>query len=289
MLREIEKIFCFVEKTCGNIRGKGINNLYFYAMFKQIGTAIKAYNQAAHFVFRQGLYRYFIYPVIICILLFIGGTALISEFTNYLNKELVEYLNIDAAGSETMSVISDILKVVLFVGLKIIFFFVGAAIMKYLVLIIMSPVMAMLSQRIDELITGKKYPFNLGQFIKDILRGSLIALRNMLIQFALIAICFMLMPIPVLGWIMPLFLLVINYYFYGFSMMDYTSERNKMGIIQSIRFIRRNKGLAIGNGFIFALLFAIPFIGVIIAPILGVAAGTIVAMEAHKESAEWKK
>lgn len=146
----------------------------------------------------------------------------------------------------------------------------------------MSPVMALLSERADEIITGKKYKFNFSQFLHDILRGISIAIRNMLIELSIILFCFILVWIPIIGWLSPVFLLIVSYYFYGFSMIDYTSERRKLNVTESVAYIRKNKGLAIGNGFVFALVFAFPIIGAIVVAVLAPIAATIAVLEIEK-------
>ncbi|HEX8517359.1 MAG TPA: EI24 domain-containing protein [Bacteroidia bacterium] len=251
-------------------------------MLKQFLGAVRAYGQAFNIIIENRLWGYFFFPVLLFILLLIGGTAVIDSISDQLQGYVISWIGINKANSE----VSAALHFIISIGLRIIFFFVYSAILKYLVLILLSPVLALLSERIDEIITGRKYTFNPLQLLKDALRGSLIAFRNMLIQFALIICCFGLMMVPLLGWLAPVFLAVINYYFYGFAMIDYTNERYKMSISGSIAFVKKNKGLAIGNGFIFALFFAIPFAGVIVAPILSVIAATIVAVEAHKDQNE---
>jgi CysZ protein len=253
-------------------------------MFKQIGTAISAYGKAFRFISIHNLWIWFLYPVFVFVLLVVGGTALVQHVSDLLRQWVAGFFQ--SSGSSMLSFVSGALQFIVSIGLKVIFFFLYSAIIKYLVLILLSPVLSMLSRKVDEAITGKKYPFSFSQFVKEILRGSFIAIRNLLFQFLVIAGCFLLMFIPLLGWLAPFFLLFINYYFYGFSMMDYTSGRNKMSVTQSIRFIRKNKGLAIGNGFIFAAVFAIPFIGVVIAPVLSVIAATIVSVEAQKNKIE---
>lgn len=143
----------------------------------------------------------------------------------------------------------------------------------------MSPIMALLSERTEEIITGKVYPFKIGQFIKDIGRGVVIALRNMFIEFGFIFLGFFVVWIPIVGWICALFLVLVSYYFYGFSMIDYVSERRKMSISQSTSYVRKHKGLAIGNGFIFSLIFAIPFVGAIIAAVIAPVAACLAVLE----------
>jgi CysZ protein len=251
-------------------------------MIKQFIRAVKAYPAAFNLIVNHNLWIYFICPVLLFILLMIGGTSLINKLSDMLHGYVMSWINLPSDGSSTSGFLSGALNFIINIGLRIIFFFMYSAILKYLILILLSPVLALLSERVDEIITGKKYVFNFAQLMKDALRGSLIALRNMFIQLALIVACFLLMMIPLVGWLAPAFLVIINYYFYGFAMLDYTNERYKLSVSESIGFVKKNKGLAIGNGCIFAILFAIPFAGVIIAPILSVIAATIVSVEAHK-------
>jgi CysZ protein len=250
-------------------------------MFKQFSKAVKAYGTAFNIIVNNNLWSYFLFPVIIFILLFIGGTAIIEQVTDLLHKTVMGWLNLPVPGTKEEKIFTGFLDFFVNISLKIIFFIVYSTIIKYLILIFLSPVLALLSERVDEIITGKKYEFSLVQLLKDALRGSMIALRNMFIQLGLVICCFILMMIPVIGWFAPFFLAIINYYFYGFTFLDYTSERYRLSVSESTDFVRRNKGLAIGNGFIFAILFAIPWLGVIIAPILAVVAATVVATEPH--------
>ena len=254
-------------------------------MFNQIISAIKAYGKAVNLIIAHNLWLYFIYPVIICVALYMGGILLIREAGDYLQTHIISYFHLDNDNtSTTMYLLSAAIRFIIWIGLEIIFFFAYSSVIRNLILIVLSPVLARLSEKTDELLTGKQYPFRFWQLMKDMLRGSLIALRNLLIQTGLILICFLLMFIPIVGWLAPVFLPLINYYFYGFSMLDYSNERYRLGVRDSVRFIRKNKGLAIGNGFIFSAIFAVPYAGVVIAPILAVVAGTIVSIEARQNT-----
>jgi CysZ protein len=81
--------------------------------------------------------------------------------------------------------------------------------------------------------------------------------------------------IPVVGWITPVIAFLIECYYYGFSMLDYSCERHKLTPSQSIEFIGRHKGLAIGNGIMFFLMHGILFVGWVMAPAYAVVAATI--------------
>jgi CysZ protein len=146
---------------------------------------------------------------------------------------------------------------------------------KYIWLILGSPVFAYLSEKTEAIIEGKDYPFSVTQLLKDIVRGIRLSLRNMLWQTVYTVSILFLSLIPVVGWITPIFALLIECYYYGFSMLDYSMERHKKSPAESIFYIGTHKGLAIGNGMVFYLMHLIPFIGWMLAPAYAVVAATL--------------
>jgi CysZ protein len=132
---------------------------------------------------------------------------------------------------------------------------------KYLVVIILSPLLAHLSLKTEHKLTGNVYPFDMGQFLKDIKRGIRIALRNLLWQYLFFLIIFV---VSFLGWqdpkSSPVFYLifVIAFYYYGFSFIDYVNERRKLDIEQSVLFVRRHWGLAIALGAVYSVMILVP-------------------------------
>lgn len=245
-------------------------------MLNNLGTGFSSYSNAVTFISEHKLGRYFLYPVIIMLVLFVASLFGIFQLSDALGEWLIGLTGLNEPGNEgMMGFLKGGISFLLGIIIKIFLFFIYLWFQKYIVLILMSPVLALLSEKVDEIRTGQKYPFDTDQFIRDVVRGIGIALRNMLIEFAVIILCFFISWIPVIGWVTPVFLFFVSAYFYGFSMIDYTSERRKLSIGQSVAFIRRNKGLAIGNGMVYSLIFMIPFLGVIVAPVLGVVAATL--------------
>lgn len=245
------------------------------SFFDQFGKAVKSYLKAISFIINNGLWIYFIYPVIISILLVTIGFSLVTSLSDLIENRILGFINIDKIESSWLNFLHFFLRI----GIDIIFFFIYLTFNKYLLLILMSPAMASLSEKTEHIINGTRYSFNLLQFTKDIFRGICIALRNMFIEFGIILLCFIVVWIPILGWLCPIFLYLLSCYFYGFSMIDYTSERHKMNISNSLQYIRKNRGLAIGNGFVFSLLFAVPFIGGMVSAIIAPVAATIAVLE----------
>jgi len=161
--------------------------------------------------------------------------------------------------------------VILYMVLMLFYF----SLFKYLFLIIGSPLFAYLSEKTEAIIEEKEYPFNFSQLIKDIIRGIKLALRNTLWQTVYTISILILSFVPLIGWITPLMALLTECYYFGFSMLDYSCERNKLSPSQSVAFISKHKGLAIGNGIVFYLMHIVPIVGWVLAPSYAIIAATI--------------
>ncbi len=250
---------------------------------------LKTYSQAMSFMFRNGLGWFFIFPVLFNIILFIAGFYSVGSLSDGLISSLNEFINIEAWDFWGASFIITLIKGLIWVVLRLLFFIIYAYIGGYIILILLSPVFALLSEKTEEVITGRKLPFNISQFLKDILRGVLLAVRNLTVEILFTAVLFILSFVPIVGYLTPFALFLVSAYFYGFSFLDYTFERRRLKIDASVRFMRQNKGLAIGNGFVFSLVLLIPYIGVMIAgfvSIISVVAATLAACEAIDNETE---
>lgn len=219
------------------------------------------------------------------ILLFIGGYTFIESVTKNLQDWIVGIVGLKESTFFLSGLLTGVLGGVVWLLLKVMFFFMFAFWGGYITLILLSPLFAYLSERTEEIISGKKYPFNPDQFMRDIVRGILISFRNLFIQTGWMILFFILGFIPVVGWFGALVLFIISAYFYGFAFIDYTSERRKMKIRDSVQFVRSNKWLAIANGTIFSLFLILPFCGVLFsgfAAIVSVVAATMAVNEIQK-------
>lgn len=161
----------------------------------------------------------------------------------------------------------------LFVRLILVFFYFS--LFKFMFLIIGSPVFAYLSERTAAILEGREFPFSFQQLMKDAWRGTRLALRNALWQSVYVFSLLLLSLIPVVGWISPLIALFVECFYYGFSMVDYSCERNKLTLPESIDFISKHKGLAVGNGLVFYLMHGVVVIGWVLAPAYAVVAATL--------------
>ncbi len=251
-----------------------------YAQGFRLG--LRTYAQALSFMMRNGLGWYFIFPVLFNILLLVGGFYSVSTLSDGLIASLSQWVNIESWDFWGSGFIVTIIKGFIWIVLRILFFVIYAYIGGYVIIIMLSPVYAFLSEKTEEALTGNKLPFDGVQLIKDIIRGVFLAVRNLSVELFFTLILFVLSFIPVVGLLTPIALFLVSAYFYGFSFLDYTLERRRLKIGVSVRLMRKNKGLAIGNGFVFSFVLLIPYIGVMLAgfvSIISVVAATLAACE----------
>ena len=216
-------------------------------------------------------------------LMFIVGIYFFLKSSNFVVSYVSGTLGIDRwvhrQGSDLLSFL--FLMGEIMVRLILIFFYFS--LFKYVFLIIGSPVFAYLSERTEAIIEGKEFPFSFSQLLKDMARGIKLALRNTLWQAVYTISILILSFFPVVGWVTPVIMLFIDCYYYGFSMLDFSSERHKLSASESIEYITWHKGLAIGNGMMFYLMHLIPFVGWLLAPAYAVVAATL-SMYHHKSA-----
>jgi CysZ protein len=244
-------------------------------MLKDIIIAIQSYYQAHQFIVKHKLWKWIFIPGIIYALLFCAGIYLFWISSG----NAIDYL-ISTTGLKNwlFAMEGSWLKFLFIFGqviLQLVLMLFYFSLFKYLFLIIGSPLFAYLSEKTEAIMDDKEFPFSFTQLMKDMIRGIKLALRNALWQTVYTISILIVSFIPVFGWFTPLFALIIECYFLGFSMLDYSCERNKLSASQSIIFIGKHKGLAIGNGIVFYLMHMVIIVGWIFAPSYAVIAATI--------------
>nr|MDQ6903868.1 EI24 domain-containing protein [Bacteroidota bacterium] len=127
----------------------------------------------------------------------------------------------------------------------------------------------------EAILHNKTHPFGIKTYLKDVIRGIRIALRNALWQTVYTVSILFLSLIPLVGWATPVLAVFVECFYFGFSMLDYTNKRKGLSFSESIDFINRQKGLATGNGMVFYLMHTVPFAGWIFAPGYAVIAATL--------------
>jgi CysZ protein len=251
-------------------------------MLKEIIISIQAYFEAHRFIVKHRLWKWILIPGLIYTILFIVGIYFFWVSSNSAIEWLLLKSGVkgwlDRMHENWLNFIFIIGQIILRLVLLLLYF----SLFKFLFLIIGSPVFAYLSEKTDSIIENKEFPFSFPQLAKDVLRGIGIALRNLLWQTVYVVSILILSFIPVAGWVTPLLALFVECYYLGFSMLDYSSERNKLSVAESIELIGHHRGLAIGNGMVFYAMHLIPVLGWLFAPSYAVIAATLSLHRARK-------
>jgi CysZ protein len=244
-------------------------------LLKELIIAFQSYYDAHRFIVKNRLWKWILVPGIIYTLLFCLGVYLFIKSDNMVIAWILKVSHlttwIDKIQNGMLQFLFTFASVILYLILFLFYF----SLFKYIVLILGSPVFAYLSEKTEAILEGRNYPFSFRQLVKDFSRGISIALRNTLWQTVYTVSIILLSFIPLIGWATPVLAILVDCYYYGFSMLDYSSERRNMNTAESIYFINTHKGLAIGNGIVFYLMHIVPVLGWIPAPAYAIVAATL--------------
>lgn len=244
-------------------------------MLKEIVIAIQSYYKAHQFIRKHLLWKWIVIPGIIYTILFCIGMYFFWNSADSAVTYLSELTGITKWLHHQHSAALSFLFVMGGIMVRLILVFFYFSLFKYLFLVIGSPLFAYLSEKTESIIQGKEIPFNFQQMLKDVVRGIKLALRNCFWQTVYTVSILILSFVPLVGWITPVIYALVECYYYGFSMLDYSCERHKLSAAESIAFISKRRGLAMGNGLVFYMMHFIPFLGWVLAPSYAVVAATI--------------
>jgi len=234
-------------------------------MIKSITTAIKAYFGALALISKLKLWKFFVIPIVISIITAIVVFSLAYSLSDNIGDVIAGLWKWDW-GKSVFSSISSF-----FGGLSIVL--IGLILYKHIVLALSSPFMSPVSEKIENYFKGEQCEHKITSFQQQLFRGIKISLRNICRELLFTIPLLLFSWIPVIGWCCTALSFLIQAYYAGFGNIDYTLERH-FTFKESIEFVKKNKGLAIGNGIIFMLFLLIPFIGIIIVLPLSVTAAT---------------
>ncbi|MEO8590907.1 MAG: EI24 domain-containing protein [Flavobacteriales bacterium] len=251
------------------------------AFVKDLGLGFSGFFRAFGFAFSNGMGWMFLVPALLWLLLAYGLFHLLQGPVDQLSDWLSGYLAIPLAGndpgwwSDVKAFVNGARDVVVSIILKLAIGYLLFIANKYIVLVLLSPLLAYASERTEEILTGREFTFSWSQLMKDALRGALIAMRNGVLELVVtIGIWILTLFVPLLIPVSVILLFMVSAYFYGFSMFDYVFERRRMRIGESVRAVNSRLGLVLANGILFSLvmklsmLLFLPFLGLMFAPVM---------------------
>lgn len=249
-------------------------------MLKNIFKAIKAYGGTFGLIGKLGLWKYFAVPMAIsfftAVLIGFSAWGLGDNLGNFISK-----IWFWEWGAETFRAISDFIGTLIIIALGIILY-------RHIVMALSAPFMSPVSEKIEKHLYGINHSHRKTSNTEQLLRGIRINVRNLLMELLLTIPIILIGFIPIIGIISSILLFLVQSYYAGFGNMDYTLERH-FKYRESIQFVKRNRGLAIGNGIVFMLVLLIPAVGIILVLPLSVTAASTETLAVLNKSGTLQK
>ncbi len=249
---------------------------------KHFVFAFHAYRQALQFTNHHSLWGYYIVPALLNLALF-GGLGYVFWLLGASVTEGMEnLLPADWLQHSWGNILQTALKTLIYLILLVFYI----KIYRFLMLLLLSPALALYSERIQEIWHGKTpRPFDWGQLRKDSWRGLQLNLRNLATELSLTIILLLIgLVFSFLSPLVTVCLLIVEAYFIGFSMIDYRNEYVLLAPNKSRQLVWFYRFFAIGIGLVFLLLLWIPILGALFAPFLAITAAGIGMNELEKDT-----
>ena len=239
-------------------------------MISNLIGGLKAYLEAYEVISRLKLWRFFMIPMLISVVVFLSVVLVSISFSEVIGLYISSFWSWDF-GKETINTVSMILGGIILISIGLILF-------KHLVMILSAPFMGPISKKIEDDFIGVTSQVQVSSPLTLMFRSVKISSRNLFRELLFSIPILLLGIIPFIGFFSLIFLFLMQAYFAGFGNMDYTLERH-FSYQKSIQFVKANKGIAIGNGLVFMLFLLIPFVGVIFIIPFSVTSATIATVK----------
>ncbi len=255
--------------------------------FQKIKKRAKDYNSktliglefffAAHnFILKNKLVKYLLISGALFLLVFsISIKAIITGIehaepwlTNWIISNVTSYINFSIEDLKT--------------GIKAAFWLLKTAIdsnkdtiFTSLFLIIGTPYFSFISEKVHKILSQTSKSFTFKGWLNEMRRGLSLSIINSVKQLGFVLIITLISLIPIIGIIAPLLTFIVQAYYNGILMTDYSLEREGYNLKESKKFYSTNKAFmfSIGLGFMFLLL--IPVVGWFLAPTYALTASSL--------------
>ena len=243
-------------------------------MISNLIDGLKAYLEAYRVISMLKLWRFFMIPMLISVVVFLSVVLVSISFSEVIGLYISSFWSWDF-GKETINTVSMILGGIILISIGLILF-------KHLVMILSAPFMGPISKKIEDDFIGVTSQVQVSSPLTLMFRSVKISSRNLFRELLFSIPILLLGLIPFIGFFSLIFLFLMQAYFAGFGNMDYTLERH-FSYQKSIQFVKENKGIAIGNGLVFILFLLIPFVGIIFIIPFSVTSATIATVKIINE------
>lgn len=246
-------------------------------MIKNIFKALGAYSQSFSLIGKLKLWKYFLVPMGISFLVALTVFLGIYKLADNIGRGIASFWPWES-GQETVTSISTWLG-------GFIILVLGFILYKHIVMALSAPFMSPVSEKMEQHL----FP-ELHEDIKQrntsntqqLMRGLRINVRNLIYELLITIPLLILSIIPGVNLVTSALIFLVQSYYAGFGNMDYTLERH-FAYRESVTFVKKSRGYAIGNGIVFTALALIPVIGIILVLPISVTAASKTTLELLKE------
>ncbi|MDH7913635.1 EI24 domain-containing protein [Winogradskyella sp. SYSU M77433] len=244
-------------------------------MINNILKGLQAYSGALSLISKLKLWKYFAIPIVISVLtafsILLSSYGLSDNIGRFIAK-----IWFWEWGKETFTSISTFIGAIIIIA-------IGLILYKHIIMALSAPFMSPVSEKIEAHLTGvQKHQHRKTSFQEQLWRGIRINARNLIRELLITLPILLLKFIPVVNIFSTILLFLVQAYYAGFGNMDYTLERH-FKYRESIQFVRKYRGIAIGNGIVFILFLLVPVIGVILVLPMSVTASSLNTVKLLKD------
>ena len=146
----------------------------------------------------------------------------------------------------------------------------------FIILTALSPFNTRLGEKLDEELTGNITESSFIRFISDVIRMVFVVLIALILQLLIVGFYSLIVytfGLPEL--VNTVIHFMIQAFFFGFTFYDFCLERNKRGVFYTLGFSFSRPLAMVITGSIFLGIYAIPYVGIILAPVLCLMISTV--------------
>jgi CysZ protein len=246
-------------------------------MIKNIFKGLSAYSQSFSLISKLKLWKYFLVPMGISLFVAITVFLTIYKLADNIGRLIAGWWPWES-GQDTVTTVSTWLG-------GFIILILGFILYKHIVMALSAPFMSPVSEKMEQHLfpeLHKEIEQRKTTNAQQLARGLRINVRNLIYELLITIPLLILSIIPVVNLVTGVLIFLVQSYYAGFGNMDYTLERH-FAYRESITFVKKSRGYAIGNGIVFTALTLIPVVGIILVLPISVTAASKTTLELLKE------
>ncbi len=239
----------------------------------EISRGFFSFRRAHRIIFDNKLWSYILIPGIMSLMYITGALIVAKAFMPDMTGYIME------------NWIPSFMKGKIMMAVTLLFLWISVLVLaimscKHVILILFSPFLSRLSELVEQIAYGRPSgPFTWKQFFRDIIRSIVINIRIIFLTILFCLPAWMIAFVPIAGTIVSAILLfLIQSYYSGFGFVDYTLERKRYSVKDSVVFVKRNRSGVTGVGMQFMALMLIPVVGWFFAPAYATVSATLISL-----------